>query len=71
MGWLSGKAKDPTIQQNFEAIEQLVYVGNGSPENLVAAAIPAIYLNKQGGVGTTLYVKRANSGQPTGWFAVA
>lgn len=47
---------------------QRLYSGTGSPENVVAATIGAIYVDEAGGIGSTLYVKEAGSGD-TGWAA--
>lgn len=44
--------------------------GHGSPEGAVTAPPGSDYRNLDGGVGATLWVKRAGVG-PTGWFAVA
>ena len=44
--------------------------GTGSPEGVVTANPGSDYLNSNGGVGTTYYVKRSGTGN-TGWFAVA
>ncbi|WP_107341608.1 hypothetical protein [Agrobacterium pusense] len=44
--------------------------GAGSPEGTVTAAIGSIYMNTNGGSGTTLYAKRSGVGN-TGWSAFA
>lgn len=67
---------DPTVtdlasvQRNFEEISKILYAGVGSPEGVVRSG-PALYINKSGGVGTTLYVKQTASSVATGWTAVA
>ncbi|WP_342472177.1 phage tail protein [Metasolibacillus sp. FSL H7-0170] len=43
-----------------------ICVGTGSPEGVISAAIGSLYLNKNGGVGTTLYVKQSGTGN-VGW----
>lgn len=45
------------------------YAGNGSPENVVTANIGSLYSRLDGGSGSTLYVKEANT-DATGWAAV-
>lgn len=68
--------EDTTIQRNFETINRLLgvlaeipfFIGTGSPENVITASPPAIYLNRDGGAGTTLYVKESNV-DDTGWAA--
>lgn len=40
--------------------------GSGSPNSVVAAPPGSIYLNTNGGAGTTLYVKESGTGT-TGW----
>lgn len=42
--------------------------GEGSPENVVVAPVGALYLRKDGGAGTTLYVKESGTSD-TGWIA--
>lgn len=44
--------------------------GAGSPEGNVFSTPGSIYLNTNGGDGTTLYVKRTGTGN-TGWYPVA
>lgn len=43
--------------------------GTGSPAGVVAADIGTIYARVDGGVGSTLYVKEADSGLSSGWAA--
>jgi hypothetical protein len=42
--------------------------GAGVPEGVVVAAIGVLYINTDGGAGTTLYVKESGAGN-TGWAA--
>jgi hypothetical protein len=42
--------------------------GNGSPEGVVSAAVGSTYLRKDGGAGTSFYVKESGTGN-TGWIA--
>jgi hypothetical protein len=65
--------KDPAVNQEFENVYQdiraariLSYKGSGSPEGVVTAPIGSLYLNTDGGAGTTLYVKESGTGN-TGW----
>jgi hypothetical protein len=46
-----------------------VFVGQGSPENVISADKGAVYLRTDGGTSTTLYVKTADAGLATGWTA--
>ena len=46
------------------------YIPSGTPEGSVAAPPGSVCTVLTGGVGTTLYTKRAGTGN-TGWFAVA
>ena len=46
-----------------------VYVGNGSPEGVLAARVGSLYLRKDGGLGATLYVKELGSATSSGWRA--
>ena len=51
----------------FTDLRGLVYVGSGSPNGVVTASPPALYLNRSGGAGTTLYVKESGTNTNTGW----
>ncbi|MFB5761030.1 pyocin knob domain-containing protein [Paenibacillus medicaginis] len=46
-----------------------MFRGVGSPEGVVAAPVGALYRNRVGGAGSTLYIKESGSGN-TGWRAV-
>ena len=46
-----------------------IYMGYGSPENLIVAAPGSLYLNLDGGTSTTLYVKETGEGVSSGWIA--
>ena len=48
---------------------QYIKWGDGTPESVVDANVGSIYLRKDGGSGTTLYVKESGTGT-TGWSAV-
>ena len=52
----------------FEPINALILTGEGSPEGVVTASPPTLYLRTDGGVSTTLYVKTSGTGN-TGWTA--
>lgn len=43
-----------------------VFIGTGSPESVVTANVGSLYLRKDGGATTTLYVKTSGTGN-TGW----
>lgn len=46
-----------------------IFQGSGSPNGAVTASPPALYLNRSGGAGTTLYVKESGAATNTGWIA--
>lgn len=46
----------------------LLFVGSGNPNGTVTASPPAIYLNRSGGAGTTLYVKESGAATSAGWI---
>lgn len=51
-------------------LEQLKYFyGNGSPEGVIIADKGSIYINREGGSSTTLYVKETGIQSNTGWVA--
>ena len=41
-------------------------LGSGTPEGVVASPVGGIYLRRDGGAGTTLYIKESGTGL-TGW----
>lgn len=45
-----------------------IYSGFGSPLNVIAAGIGSIYLRKDGGASTSVYVKESGT-DGTGWVA--
>lgn len=45
-----------------------IFEGTGSPENVVTANIGSLFLRRDGGTNTTLYVKESGTGA-TGWSA--
>lgn len=46
-----------------------VLAGLGTPENAVVGEIGDLFVRKDGGAGTVLYVKEADAGLDTGWAA--
>jgi hypothetical protein len=56
----SGDASDPRFQ---------ITVGTGAPGGVVAASPGAIYLRRDGGAATTLYVKESGINTTAGWVA--
>lgn len=67
----------PSLYDTFRRIvaavntleDSRVLRGAGSPLNVVVANIGTLYVRTDGGAGSTLYVKEANSGASTGWVA--
>jgi hypothetical protein len=57
------------VQRNFERIGAFEFAGVGSPQGVVPARVSAVYHREDGGAGTALYVKEADSGLATGWVA--
>jgi len=54
------------IASDFNTVK--VYWGYGSPESVIVAGVGSLYLRKDGGASTTLYVKESGTGA-TGWVA--
>lgn len=52
----------------YRAIEELPIIGTGSPEGEIEAPVGKLYLDKDGGTSTVLYVKESGTGK-TGWVA--
>jgi len=46
-----------------------VFVGAGTPLNVIVANRGALFLRTDGGAGTSLYVKESGDGLATGWVA--
>jgi hypothetical protein len=63
---------DENIQELQDVMTSLprpnIIAGFGSPEGVVTAPIGSLFLNGSGGVGSTLYIKEAGTGN-TGWGA--
>ena len=59
------------MAQEINATAGYMFVGDGSPETVIAANVGSVYLRKDGAAGTSLYVKQASSGSNTGWSAFA
>lgn len=57
---------DPVAIQGTTA---KIYAGTGTPEGCVLADIGSIYLRRDGGSSTTLYVKETVNAGKTGWVA--
>ncbi len=63
------------VQKDLEGLARVadrfdifVRTGAGSPETVVTAPVGTLYLRRDGGATTTLYVKTSGSGN-TGWTA--
>lgn len=62
-------------EREFEAVEAgierllpvRILAGTGSPESAVIGRVGDLYLRKDGGAGTTLYVKESGDATNTGW----
>ncbi len=56
------------LRTRFEQLRGVIHEGNGSPEGVVTAPVGHLYLRRDGGASTTLYVKQSGSAN-TGWVA--
>ncbi len=59
------------IQQLVTVLNEYLtynFIGTGSPEGVVTASTGAVYHNKSGGTGVSIYVKETGTGN-TGWVA--
>lgn len=52
----------------FQFSDVSIRAGTGSPEGVVSAVVGSLYLRRNGGASTTLYVKQSGTGN-TGWVA--
>jgi hypothetical protein len=55
------------VQKLFTEIN--IYRGFGSPENIIVADVGSLYVNMNGGTGTTLWVKETGNKRSSGWIA--
>jgi hypothetical protein len=69
-----GSIEDPNIRQALEVISLaftdlrgLLFIGTGAPGGVVTASPPAIYLNRSGGAGTTIWIKESGAATSAGW----
>lgn len=51
------------------SVFDLIIQGSGSPEGVEVGRLGQLYVNTDGGAGTTLYVKEADDNLATGWVA--
>ncbi|MCD6674841.1 MAG: hypothetical protein LT106_18565 [Burkholderiaceae bacterium] len=58
----------PIIRTVNALSDARVLTGVGSPEGVVEAPVGTLYTRKDGGAGSTLYVKQSGTGS-TGWSA--
>lgn len=54
----------------FSVGDAVIYTGTGSPENNQVGSIGDLYLRRDGGTNTTLYVKESGTNTDTGWAAI-
>lgn len=66
---------DPEIQQALDqiglALDRLAaneFSGTGTPEGVVKAPVGSRYRRKDGGAGTSFYVKESGGSGNTGWI---
>ena len=52
-----------------DGLNQRIFSGYATPEGAVVADIGSIYLRKDGGATTSIYVKEAGIGTATNWVA--
>jgi len=73
MSWLPHipVASNLDSTQNFQRIAAQIIYGEGSPEGYVGAPVGVLFLRRDGGPKTTLYVKEkaVSPTDPTGWSA--
>lgn len=68
---------DPQLQAILDILaaaipdlEGLLFIGTGDPNTVVTASPPALYLNRAGGVGATVWYKSAGAGTTANWIAL-
>ena len=61
--------RNPATNPKLDKLVKLVNFGSGSPETVVTASPPALYLDEDGGATLTLYVKESGINTNTGWIA--
>jgi hypothetical protein len=67
----SNPSKISQVNTNVSSVNFLnntnIFIGAGNPNSVVTANIGSLYLNSNGGSGTTLYVKESGANTNTGW----
>lgn len=58
---------EPQVRRVVTQVGTYDYVGEGDPNGQQAAPIGATFRRKDGGAGTSFYVKEADDGGDTGW----
>lgn len=69
--WLGGLDNKARIENGLFAVDQSpspVIYGTGDPDGVVTARVGKLFVNTDGGTGTTFYVKESGTGN-TGWVA--
>ena len=64
--WLE---RNPVANSKLDKFLKLLNFGHGSPEGVVTASPPALYLDEDGGALLTLWVKESGINTNTGWIA--
>lgn len=66
MAFPAPTVETPNCQENWDYLATRIYSGNGVPN--IPAAVGSLYLRRDGGAGSTLYVKESGTGT-SGWVA--
>lgn len=69
--------RDPELQAVLDILvlaitdlRGLLFIGSGDPNTVVTASPPALYLNRAGGVGATVWYKSSGLATDTNWVAL-
>lgn len=69
MAFPARTVETPSCQENWDYLSTRIYSGNGSPNGKIPAAVGSIFLRRDGGPGSTFYVKETGGTGTSGWTA--
>lgn len=69
MSFPAPTVETPNCQQNWDYLSTRIYSGNGSPNGRIPGDVGSIYLRRDGGIGSTFYVKESGGSGTSGWTA--
>lgn len=69
MAFPAQTVETPNCQENWDFLATRIFSGTGIPNGRIQAPVGALFLRRDGGAGTTLWVKESGASGNTGWVA--